>query len=79
MTTQPTLVTVDEQYANTGSCQYSAQEAAAKLGVSVSTIRRQCKSLGVTRLSGPTVAAFVAWPHSHGSLPVYLPVAAVQS
>lgn len=53
------LIEVDR--AGLASMVYSAEEAAERLGVSVSTVRADCRRLGVQRISGRVAAGFVQW------------------
>lgn len=57
----PELMTAVAVQNDVMDCAYSVAEAAKNLGVSEATIRRQCRSLGVTRVAGSTVAGFVVW------------------
>jgi hypothetical protein len=72
-----TIITAEAHAQNTGYCVYSVAEAAQKLGRSVSSIRRELRSIGVQRVAGRSVAGFASWPHSHGDLDVRLPVSEI--
>jgi DeoR/GlpR family transcriptional regulator of sugar metabolism len=54
-----TLITPAEKANLTVACVYNAAEAAAKLGVAETTIRRECRKAGVKKIAGRTVAGFV--------------------
>lgn len=57
------LITPATHRRNILSCVYSAAEAAERLGVSTTTIRRTVKALGVCRIAGSSVAGFVRFAH----------------
>ena len=67
-----TIITNSEAHAQTMYHVFDAAEAAAKLGRSESSIRREAKKLGVKKIKGNSVAGFIVWPHAHGALPVAL-------
>lgn len=70
------LMTHAEQSSTVCACVYNVAEAAAKLGLSESTIRHQAKRLGVKRIAGRVVKGFVAWPNAvHQGVTVVLPYA----
>lgn len=58
-----TLITPATHQRNTLSCVYSPAEAAQRLGVSESTVRRAVRKLGVRRIAGATVTGFVRFAH----------------
>lgn len=58
---QAALITASAQYASVSSYVYGATDAARKLGVSESTVRRHARKLGVRKTVGKAVAGFVCW------------------
>lgn len=62
----PTLLTHAEKETIVAACCHTVADAAKKLGISESAVRRQAKRLGVKRISGRVVAGFVAWPNAAG-------------
>ena len=69
-----TVMTHADRLDSVVSCQSTVAEAAAKLGVSESAIRRAARRLGVRKISGPTVAGFVRF--SSQPIDVVLPYSA---
>lgn len=70
MKMQAKIMTCSEAENETLYCAHSVDDAAKKLDVSPTTIRRAAKNLGVKKIRGRGVKGFIVWPRLHGQFGV---------